>query len=124
MLTAILFPAPPPRSGSAYVKLKQQASGFAIAGAATCLALNEVGSITHARVAITGVNGVPYRALAVEQKLLGAQPSAEALAAASAHAADGIEPLSDIHGSADYRRDMASVVSRRALLQALERCRG
>jgi carbon-monoxide dehydrogenase medium subunit len=106
------------------VKLRQQASGFAIAGAATVVALDESGRVSHARVAITGVNGVPYRALAVEANLLGNAPTVEAMAAAATHAADGIEPLSDIHGSAEYRRDMACVITRRALLKSLERIGG
>lgn len=124
MLTAIRFPAPPPRAGAAYVKLKQQASGFAIAGAAVCIALDGAGRVAHARVAITGVNGVPYRAAAVEERLLGAQPTTDAIAAAGMHAAAGIEPLADIHGSADYRREMACVVARRALLKSVERIGG
>lgn len=124
MLTAIRFPAQPAQSGSVYLKLRQQASGFAIAGAATSLALDAAGRVSYARVAITGVNGVPYRAAGVEQMLTGAAPSPEAIAAAAAHAADGIEPLSDIHGSADYRREMACVITRRALLKSLERIGG
>jgi carbon-monoxide dehydrogenase medium subunit len=121
ILTSIRFPACPPRSGSAYVKLRQQASGFAIAGAATCLSLDEAKKVAHVRVAITGVNGVPYRALEVEEKLLGQHPTLEGIAAAASHAARGIDPLSDIHAGADYRSDMACVVTRRALLKTLKR---
>lgn len=124
ILTAIRFPESPPRCGSAYVKLRQQASGFAIAGAATCLAVDATGRIAHAHVAITGVNGIPYRASGVEEKLLGIAPTREAIAAAAAHAADGIDPLEDIHGSTEYRLDMACVVARRALLKSVERIGG
>ncbi|MSO18888.1 MAG: xanthine dehydrogenase family protein subunit M [Acidobacteria bacterium] len=113
-----------PRTGTAYVKLRQQASGFAIAGAAALISLDASKKITHARVAITGVNGVPYRAMTVEAKLLGEVAGDSLIASASQHAADGIDPLSDIHASADYRRDMACVITRRALLKSLARTRG
>jgi carbon-monoxide dehydrogenase medium subunit len=124
MLTAIRFPAPPARCGAAYVKLRQQASGFAIAGAAAGVALDKAGNIAHVRVAITGVNGIPYRAVKLEQQLAGLKPTADAIAAASAHAADGISPLADLHGSAEYRREMGCVVARRALLKSIERIGG
>ncbi len=109
-----------PRTGTAYVKLRQQASGFAIAGAVALIALDASKKITHARVAITGVNGIPYRATGVEAKLLGEVAGDSLITSASQHAADGIDPLSDIHASAEYRRGMAAVVTRRALSKAIQ----
>jgi len=87
------------------------------------LALDERQTISRARVAVTGVSGVPYRAKVTEAELTGSTASEELLAAAARHAADGVDPLSDIHGSPEYRREMACVIARRALQRAFERAR-
>ena len=56
----------------------------------------------------------------MEERLRGAAPSAEAIAAASEAIGDEIEPVSDAHASADYRRRMARVLARRAVGEAIE----
>lgn len=98
----------------AYVKFAQKASGFALVGAAVV-----VHGRRGARVGITGVAAVPYRAAAVERAL--ADRHRDALAEAAARAADGIEPLSDIHASAEFRAHLAQVATRQALERALDR---
>ena len=77
------------------------------------------GRLASARVGITGVGEVPYRASAVEQ--LAVEDGVSAMASAAAHAADGQDVASDIHADADYRTAMASVITRRALEAAFER---
>ena len=77
------------------------------------------GSVTTARVAITGVGDAAYRAAAVEAALAGTKGDAPAIAAAAAHAADGVTVASDIHAGADYRAEMARVHTRRAIEAAL-----
>ncbi len=100
----------------AYVKTEQKASGFALAGAAVVIGASGV------RVGITGVAPKAYRASAVERALGPSTPlTAQTIALASAHAADGVEALSDIHASAEYRRHLAEVNTRRALERALSR---
>jgi aerobic carbon-monoxide dehydrogenase medium subunit len=100
----------------AYEKTEQKASGFALAGAAAVIGADGV------RIGITGVAAKAYRATAVEQALAGQRrPSAEAIAKAAAHAADGVEPLRDIHASAEYRAHLAQVNTRRALERAIAR---
>ena len=98
----------------AYVKTEQKASGFALAGVAVVVAPSGV------RVGVTGVAAKAYRATAVEQTLDG-QTTAQAIALAGSRAADGVDPLSDIHGSAEYRAHLARVNTRRALERALAR---
>ncbi len=94
----------------AYVKFAQKASGFAIAGVA--VVIDEKNK--DVRVGITGVAPKPYRAKTVEQALrAGAN-----FAAAAQKVADGVEPLSDIHASAEFRAHLARVNTRRALEQA------
>ena len=102
---------------TAYRTLIQPASGFAVVGVGVRLGV-ENGTITFARVALTGVASKPYRATAVEQLLEGRASGAETFRAAAAHAADGADALSDIHASAEYRVNLAAVQVRRALEDA------
>jgi len=103
-----------PRS-VAYVKTEQKASGFALAGVAVVVTGRTV------RVAVTGIAAKPYRAVAVEQALAADALTPERIARAASHAADGVEPLGDIHASAEFRAHLARVNTRRALLEAIKR---
>jgi len=97
----------------AYVKTEQKASGFALAGVAVVIGADGI------RVGVTGVAAVAYRATAVERALAGQRaPTGDALALAASHAADGVEPLSDIHASAEFRAHLAQVNTRRAIEKA------
>lgn len=100
----------------AYVKTEQKASGFALAGVAVVAGGGAV------RVGVTGIAAKAYRAVGVERALAGQQtPTAQAIAMAATHAADGIEALGDIHASPEYRRHLAEVNARRALERAVSR---
>jgi carbon-monoxide dehydrogenase medium subunit len=112
------------RSGSAYKKFEQPASGYAIVGAAAVVRLGEGDRVEEARVALTGVSGKPYRAAGVEQALAGQAASAEAVAAAAEKAADGVDVAGDLHASSEYRAHLARVFARRALEEAVARARG
>jgi len=98
----------------AYVETPQKASGFALAGVAVVIGPHGI------RVVVTGVAANPYRATAVEHAWTGDR-SAAAIARAAAHAADEVEPLSDMHASAEFRAHLAVVNARRAIEQALAR---
>lgn len=98
----------------AYVKTEQKASGFALAGVAVVIGAGGV------RVGVTGIAAKAYRATAVEQALAGQKtPAAAAIAIAASHAADGVEPLGDIHASPEFRAHLAQVNTKRAIEQAL-----
>jgi carbon-monoxide dehydrogenase medium subunit len=112
-------PLPDGANGS-YQRLEQMASGYSIVGVCAVVATSG-GSVTHARVALTGVGEVPYRAKAVEAALMGSDGSPAAVAAAAEHAADGQTVNSDIHADRDYRARMAVVYTRRAIDAALGR---
>jgi carbon-monoxide dehydrogenase medium subunit len=101
----------------AYAKFAQKASGFAIVGVAAVLGQG-AGSI---RVGVTGVSAKAYRAAAVEKELTGKPLSPDTIRAASAKAAQGIDPLNDIHASAEFRAHLATVFCQRALENALQR---
>jgi carbon-monoxide dehydrogenase medium subunit len=123
ILTAVSFAPLSAGAGFAYLKYRQPASGFAIVGVAVSLTLDKSGRCQGARVGITGLGPKAFRAAAVENALNGKAPEATALAAAAAHAADGVDPLSDIHASADFRAELARVYTRRAIESAAGRAR-
>jgi carbon-monoxide dehydrogenase medium subunit len=120
ILVAIRRPAVPDGAGFAYRKMAHPASGYSIVGAAAVVALSG-GGVSHARVALTGVGDVAYRAKAVEAALVGSDGGADAVASAAAHATDGVSVNGDIHADAAYRTAMAAVYARRAIEGALGR---
>jgi len=121
ILTEVRFAADRARTGSAYLKLPQPASGFALVGVAVRLEMAGANKCRQARVGVTGVAPKAYRALAVEKSLAGEQLDPKRIAAAASKAAQRIEPLSDLHASATYRRQVGAVLARRALASARER---
>jgi carbon-monoxide dehydrogenase medium subunit len=122
LLTEIRLPAPRDDAGSAFLSLSQPASGYSMVGVAVVVfRARGSGPIDGANVALTGVGEVPYRATAVEAALAGSEGSAELLAAAAAHATDGVRVNADIHADAAYRTAMAAVYTRRAIEAALGR---
>ena len=123
MLIEISVPTLPPRSGAAYLKMPNPASGFALAGVAAALAVDADGRCTMARVGITGVSASAYRARAVEEAVVGREPTDDTLASAAAVAADGVEANADFFAGAEYRRHLARVLTRRALALARDRIR-
>lgn len=120
ILVAVRRGPVPAGAGFAYQKLAQPASGYSIVGIAAVVAMTG-GSISHARIGVTGVHEHPYRAHDVEAALEGSDGSAEAIAAAAARVNDDAEASSDIHADARYRAAMAVVYTRRAIEAALGR---
>ena len=120
ILVAIRRGPVPKGAAFAYAKLAQPASGYSIVGIAAVI-VKSGGSITHARIGVTGVHEHPFRAHDVESALEGSDGSAEAIAAAAAHVTDDAEAGSDIHADAEYRSAMAVVYTRRAIEAALGR---
>jgi carbon-monoxide dehydrogenase medium subunit len=104
-----------PARAAAYAKLHQRASHFAIVGVGAALDVSG-GNITAARIGLTGASTHAVRLANVEQALVGKALSPATLDAAAAIAGEGLDDLnSDIHASADYRRAMINVFTRRAL---------
>jgi carbon-monoxide dehydrogenase medium subunit len=120
ILTALRRGPLPAGAKGSYLKLEHPASGYSIVGVCAVVASNG-GSVSHARVALTGVGEVAYRAKAVEEALLGSDGSPAAVAAAAEHATDGQTVNGDIHADRDYRSRMAVVYTRRAIDAALGR---
>jgi carbon-monoxide dehydrogenase medium subunit len=76
------------------------------------------GTITEARVGLTNMGSTPLRARSVEQALAGKPATDEAVREAAASAAEGTNPPSDLNGDAEYRKHLATVLTRRAVLSA------
>ena len=123
VLTDVRIAPPNTGHGWSYQKLANQASGYALVGVAALVLLNGDGASSDVRVGITGSAAVPWRANAVEAALRGQKLDADGVAAAAAGVMDGIDPLDDLHGSAEYRRRVTEGLTRRAVLQAAERIR-
>jgi len=118
ILTEIRVPAFGPRTGSAYEKFANPASGYAIVGVAAVLTVDGNGVCQRANVGLNGVTGKPVAAVGVEQALVGQPLNDQTIQAAAAKAADGLDPFGDIFASAEYRAHLARVFTKRALAHA------
>ncbi|ANH36964.1 Carbon monoxide dehydrogenase medium chain [Nocardioides dokdonensis FR1436] len=103
--------------GAHYEKFVRVAHQWPIVAVAAAVKA-EGGTITEARVGLTNMGSTPLRARAVEDALRGQPATEDAVRAAAARAADGCNPPSDLNGDADYRRHLATVLTRRAVLAA------
>ena len=115
MVVEVRFPEPAPHA--AIQEFARRAGDFAIVAAAVSVDASE-GKSRSASVVLGGVADVPLRVEEAEKVLEGAELGAEAFEEAGREAARAIDPASDIHGSAEYRRDLASVLVKRALAEA------
>lgn len=120
LLTEVRFPGLPARSGCAFLELTRQAGAYPIVSAAAVVTLED-GRIADARLALGGVGDTPIRARRAEAALHGQRPTLEVFADAGRLAADDTDPGADVHGSAEYRGEMAAVYARRALQTAADR---
>jgi len=109
------------RTGSAFVELARRHGDFAIAGVGAVLSLDAGGRVAEARIALAGVRDRAVRARGAEDGLRGAEPADEALAEAAEEVDPELDPPSDVHGSSEYRRHVAKVLTRRALARARDR---
>ena len=145
ILTEIRIPSPGAGSGGAYLKLERKVGDYAVAGVAVQLTLDD-GKVTQAGIGLTNLGFAPIRAAAAEKVLTGTRliekggfmgaidkvrgafsgaPDAdEAIAAAAQAAADATDPVEDRRGSVEYKRNMARVLTARAIRQALSRAGG
>jgi len=117
MLTAVRVPKLGAGWTTHYEKFNRVAQAWAIVAVAAAVRRSD-GSVGEARVGLSNMGSTPLRASAVESALAGADASADAVRAASEHAAEGTHPPSDVSGGADYREHLARVLTRRAVLAA------
>jgi CO/xanthine dehydrogenase FAD-binding subunit len=116
-----------PRLGSGlawcFHEVQRRSAHYALVGAAVTFRLGRAGEILDSRVAVSGLAASPVRLETVESALNGRAPSPEAFADAAERSGDDplVDPLDDLHATAEYRRQVAPVVIRRALARARAR---
>ena len=121
ILVEIVVPSPGARSGGHYLRhTPRRELDIAVVGVASQLTLSD-GVCAKARVALAAVAPVPLRARAAEQALEGKPVTPEAIERAAELAVGATKPISDQRGSADYRRHLVRVLTRRTLRTALAR---
>ena len=124
LLVAIDVPAPADGTGSAYLRLEyRRQMEIAVVGATAVVTVAD-GVVTDARVAMTALSPTIRRVPDAEAALVGSDGGTAAIEAAGAAVAAAATPISDVRGSAEYRRAMAAVIARRAIETALSRARG
>ena len=125
LLTSVHLPALPVATGSAYVRLEhRRAMEIAIAGAAALVTLGEDGSVVDTRIALSAAAPTCVRAREAESLLRGRRPEDASFRGAAELAADAAHPITDVRGSARYRKAMLSVIVSRALAVAAARAAG
>lgn len=124
MVVAVEVPATAPRTGSAFVEVARRHGDLPVCGVAATVTRGDDGRVGRARVALCGVDERPVRARAAEDALTGSDGGDAAVAEAAARAAEGRSPIADCHGSADFRRHLARVLTGRALRTAIRRAAG
>jgi CO/xanthine dehydrogenase FAD-binding subunit len=123
LLVGVTLPAVPPRTGSAFLEVSRRHGDFALVGVAAQLTLAPDGTCTACAVALTGVGPTPVVPDGVGRLVIGQQPSPAIFEACGQTVSSAVSPDGDIHASADYRRHVAGVLTRRALARALERAK-
>jgi carbon-monoxide dehydrogenase medium subunit len=118
IIREIVVPVEEAGVGTSYQKNVQPASGFAIVGVAVRIKRSG-GKITLARIGMTGLSNIGYRATAAEKVLEGTEGSLADVAMAAGLVSQGADANSDLHASSDYRKHLAAVYAARAINAAL-----
>ncbi|MDQ3949954.1 MAG: xanthine dehydrogenase family protein subunit M [Gemmatimonadota bacterium] len=121
LLTEVELPPLPAGAGWAFVEAARRHGDYALLGVAAVVALNSAGECSHVRLTFVNAGGTPMRGRSAEKLLIGQQPDEEVFRAAGESAATtDIDPVGDVHATAAYRRQLARVLTVRALEQAFQ----
>jgi aerobic carbon-monoxide dehydrogenase medium subunit len=123
ILKEIRIPIPPPMSGGAYLKLERKVGDYATAGVAVQITLDAAGACRRAGIGLTNVGFSPLKATQTEAFLAGKSIDQSIINQAAELAASESQPIDDIRGSAEYKRDIVRVLTARALNRAIERAK-
>ena len=121
LVTEVRLTLPSGSVGSSFVELARRHGDFAVAGAGAVLRLSENNTIEDARIVLIGVAATALRARDAEQILVGREANSDAFEEAAEIVQEAIDPSGDIHGSSEFRREIAKVLTRRALVSAAAR---
>ena len=124
LLVEINIPPLPPRSGWSLMEVARRPHDFAMVGVVAVVTLDDRERCQHARIVYLSVGDGPVEAHRAAELLTGQQPTPDSIrAAAETAAAEDVDPSSDIHASAAYRRHLVKILTSRALDQAFQRAR-
>ncbi len=121
LLCEIHFPIAPERTVWGFQELCRRPGDFAVAAVACQLALDDSQVCTAAAVAVGGAHAIPLAIAEAAAALVGGKGEAAAITEAAEKAAAAVDPPSDVHGSADFRRRMVKVLTQRALTEAWQK---
>jgi aerobic carbon-monoxide dehydrogenase medium subunit len=125
ILTEISIPIPTPRSGGAYVKLERRSGDFATVAVAVQISIDQKGMCTYAGIGLTALGSKNLRASKAEEALVGKPLNSSSIQGAANAAMEDAQPTADpLRGSAEYKKEMAEVFTRRGLELALKRAKG
>jgi len=124
ILTEVRIPMPPAKSGGAYAKLKRKTGDFAVAAAAVQVTLGKNGAIERAGIGLTNAGLTPIEAVDAAKYLVGKMPDEKTIAEAARLAAVKSSPSGDRRGTVEYKKEMARVLTMRALRKAVQRAGG
>jgi carbon-monoxide dehydrogenase medium subunit len=124
LLTAVRVPKPVPGFGAAYARFQlRNGNAIAVAAVAAGLTLSENGAVQDARIVLGAVAPVPKLVASAGVLLVGQPAEEDAFRGAAEAAMQEADPISDVRGSADFRRELVGVLTRRALTAALHRAK-
>jgi len=125
LLVEVALPPMPARSGWSLMEVARRPHDFALVGIAAVVSLDENGRCEQARMVFISAGDSPMVAHQAAESLKGHAPTSESIrSAAEIATSEEIDPSSDIHATADFRRHLANVLCRRALEQAFQRAAG
>ena len=120
IITGLVVPPAPNGAGTAYLKfLPRTADDYATVSVAAVVTSDDAGNCGDVRIVLGSVGLTPIRASAAEDTLRGQTLTDESIREAAATVQDAVDPLDDHRGSAEYKREMAEVFTRRAVRQAM-----
>lgn len=121
VLIEIEVPPVAARTGHAFTEFARRHGDFALGGAAALVTVDASGVCERAAVGLLAAAPTPFRATEAERVLVGERIDEQTAARAAERGAAGIAPTGDIHGSAEYRKQLVEVMARRAIVAAAER---
>lgn len=121
ILVELRIPLPPPKTGSAYRKLKRKTGDYAVAAVAVQVTLNAKGAVERCSIGLTNVAPTPLEAVEASKMLVGKVPDEKSILETAKAAAKAARPSGDRRGSVEYKHEMTRVLCTRALKAALER---
>jgi len=124
ILVAVMVPKPPVGFGAAYERFGlREGNAIAVASVAASLRLDGQGTITDARIVLGAVAPIPKMAADAAKSLIGRKADEDAFKKAARIAREAAQPISDVRGTAQFRRELIEVLTQRALVQARKRAK-